>query len=97
MATLNSASTLAEIKAAYFDNASYSEEGDAAKARAFITACRCLLMKIPRRVAHGGPASEEIEMEPRLLLDQIEEAKRWLASNAASASVQYSDFTNFRD
>jgi hypothetical protein len=100
MSTLNSASSLAEIKAAYFDNASYSEDADVAKARAFITACRCLLMKIPRRVARGGPASEEIEMEPRLLMDQIAEAKKWLTDNAPSSAsdgaVRFSDFSNFR-
>ena len=98
MGSLNSASRLAEIKAAYDDNASYEEDGDAAKARAFITACRLYLMRIPRRVAHGGPASEEIELEPRMLIDQIQEAKRWLALNvpAASGAVKFSDFFNFR-
>lgn len=97
MATLNSASTRDEMLAAYNDNASYSEDGDAAKARAFITACRCLLMKTPRRVARGGPASEEIEMEPRLLMDQIEEARRWLSVNASQReSVAFSDFSDFR-
>jgi hypothetical protein len=98
MSALNSSSTRQEILDAYADNASYAEDGDATKARAFITACRILLLKIPRRVARGGPASEEIEMEPRLIMDQIDEAKRWLAMNAPrQESVQYSDFRNFRD
>ena len=97
MSALNSASTLAEIKAAYADNASYSEDGSVAKAKSFITACRLWLMKIPRRVARGGPASEEVEMEPRLLIDQIQEAKRYVVCNAQHEATMYSDFTNFRD
>jgi hypothetical protein len=97
MATLTSASTLDEIKAAYDDNASYSEDGSLAKAKAFVTACRLLLRRTPRRVALGGPASEEIEMEPKLLEGQITEAKRWIANLPAGESVSYADFQDFRD
>ena len=35
MSTLNSASTLAQVEAAYADNASYAEDNSVAKARAF--------------------------------------------------------------
>ena len=43
MSTLDSNSTLTEIKVAYADNASYSEDDEATNAAAFVTVCRLLL------------------------------------------------------
>ena len=98
MATLTSASTLAEIKAAYADNASYLEDGSATKARAFITACTLLLLRLPKRVSKGGGQGEEIELDPQLLADQIGEAKRYLsAANVAIAPTKCYSIENFRD
>ena len=43
MSTLNGSSTLAQVQAAYDDNASYAEDSSVSKCRAFLTACRILL------------------------------------------------------
>jgi len=99
MSSLTSASTLPEIKAAYADNASYVEDGSAVKARAFITACRLLLLRLPKRAMKGGRASgEEIELEPRLLAEQIGEAKKFLSeANLVAATPKVFSVEYFRD
>lgn len=96
MSTLDSSSTLAEIKAAYADNASYQEDASVSKARAFCTACRLLLLNLPKRVAHGGRGSEEIELELRLIREELEAGKQWLAANSESGYVKHVSFENFR-
>jgi hypothetical protein len=53
MASLSSTSTIAEIEAAYADNAGYAEDNSPSKARAFITACRLLLLKRPTEAGSG--------------------------------------------
>ncbi len=97
--SLSSASTYEEIKAAYLDNASYLEDGSAVKARVFITACRYLLLVLPKRVSKGGKSQgEEIELDPGLIQREIGQAQVFLtqANLAAAPPVHYS-FENFRD
>lgn len=95
--TLTSASTLAQCQAAYDDNASYEEEASPTKARAFITACRVLIRRIPRRATHGGRGGEEVEMAVEAYRQEINEAKRWLAVHGTSAAgVTVASFENFR-
>jgi hypothetical protein len=96
---LTSASTLAEIRAAYADNASYEEDSSPAKARGFITACRLLLLNLPKRAVHGGRGGEEIELDLTLISAEMIEAKKWLAvfgSALAAARATYVDFRDFR-
>jgi len=99
MSSLTSASTLADIKAAYADNASYLEDGSAVKARLFITACRLLLLALPKRAMKGGRTSgEEIELDPSLLAGQINEAKRFLTeANLVAAPPKLFSVEYFRD
>ena len=99
MSSLSSTSTLAEVKAAYADNASYLEDGSAAKARAFITACRLLLLMLPKRAVKGGRTSgEEIELDPSQLAGQIAEAQRFLTEcNLSAAPPKVFSCENFRD
>jgi hypothetical protein len=99
MSSLNATSTLAEIKAAYADNASYFEDGSPAKARAFVTACRLLLLKLPKRVASGGRGQgEEVELDVRVIQDQIADAQRFLTqSGIAAGPPKVYSFENFRD
>ena len=94
---LNSASSRDEVLAVYLDTACYAEVGSADLCRQFITACRCLLLIIPKRATHGQGRSQEIETSPELLQQQIIDARRWLAVNDASTpQTSYCDFTNFR-
>ena len=99
MSALSSASSLDEIQAAYADAACYQEDGSASKARAFITACRLLLLQLPKRVSKGGRAQgEEVELDPGLLARQIDEAKRYLTSTAiATAPPKCFSIEGFRD
>jgi hypothetical protein len=98
--TLTSASSNAEIEAAYVDNASYQEDADPVKARAFVTACRIILLIRPQRTARGNAVSLEYNLE--LIKEQLQEAQRWLAANpaalgAGNPAIRHPDFTCFRD
>ena len=78
MSTLSSASTLAEIEAAYADSASYAEDNSVAKARAFVTACRLLLLKYPKRT---GTPQAELETAIDLIAQEKAAAEKWLESH----------------
>lgn len=93
MSTLTSSSTLADIKASYLNNASYSEDNSLSKAKAFVTACRFLLLKLPNRASHAG---EEIQLDPRMIQDEMKIAIRWISSNAEEAPVKFDSFENLR-
>ena len=98
LSTLSSTSTLDDIKAAYADSASYAEDGSPAKARAFITACKLLLLWLPRRsAATGGGQGEEIELEPRLIAEQEAEARKWLATYSSAADGGSAKFVSFEE
>ncbi len=93
---------LADIRAAYADNASYAEVGSAAMAQRFITACRLLLLNLPKSAAHGGMRAESFEIDLQVITAEIKEAKRWIAThpdrrNIGARTTSYSDFTLFRD
>ena len=79
MSSLSSASTLDQIKTSCMDNASYEEDGSVAKCKAFITACRILLIKLPRKAQDGG--SEEIELDVKLIRMELDSAIVWLQGN----------------
>ena len=89
---LSSASTYAQIKAAYLDNASYAENKSTAEAATFITACRMLMLN-PSRTGHGK-ASMEFNLE--MIQKQLQEARAWLIA-VGSPSVVHPGFGNFRD
>lgn len=97
MSTLDSTSTLAEVQAAYDDNASYEEEGSLAKAAAFVTACRILRRRI-LRVSQQG--STRAEIDPATLQVELQAAQRWIAANSANAAAgggtRFSSFEEFR-
>jgi hypothetical protein len=99
MSTINSSSTLAQVEAAYDDNASYVEDSDVAKCRAFITACRILRRKLPLE-----SGTKEVHMRNADLAADIERAESWLNANAPGSTsagntgprVTRSSFENFR-
>jgi hypothetical protein len=97
MSSLSARSTYNEIRAAYEDNASYLEDQSAAKARAFITACRLLIRHLPTRVSKGG---NEMDLDVRLLAEQIAAAERFLTQAniaATAARPRYFSLEYFRD
>ena len=97
MASLSSTSTDAEVKAAYDDNASYAEDASATKAAAFVTACRILLRRLPKRGKLGG--RHEIELDPKILRLELSDARQWLATNASGAGSGLRAFSleDYRD
>lgn len=98
MSSLSSASTDAEVWASYDDNASYEEDSSVTKARAFITACRILLRRTPKRSRGGN--DNEVEFDPTRITKEMEEARQWIASSpsstASAGSVRFPDFSEFR-
>jgi len=80
VATLTSTATLAQVRAAYDDNASYEEDGSVAKAKSFVTACRILLRRLPMSTGTGGGAY--IQLSPTTIMEQLRAAQGWLASKA---------------
>ena len=96
MSTLSSSSTDTEVWAAYDDNASYEEDADSSKAAAFITACRILVRRRPKRIEFEGKSGDFDEIAIRQELGQ---ARQWLALHPASdtARVRYGDLSTFRD
>jgi hypothetical protein len=75
------------------DNASYSEDNDLSKAKAFVTACRFLLLKLPTRAAHAG---EEVQLDPRMIQDEMKTALRWISCNSTESPVKFNSFENLR-
>lgn len=102
MSTLTSTSTIAQAKAAYFDNASYAEDESVAKCKAFITACRFLLLMMPKRASHGGRTGEEWEIDPGVIQAEKLAAESWLSGQPTSdgtgggAGVVHCDLSDFR-
>lgn len=95
MATLSSTSTLAQIQAAYDDNASYAEDGSVAKAKVFVTACRLLLRRTPSGVTHGAGS---VSMDVNQIRQELEDARQYISANGNSSTggVQQFGFEDFR-
>ena len=95
--TLNSSSTLDQVIDAYSDNASYAEDNSVAKAKAFVTACNILILKLPAEQTNGESTTKISTAELRRLKD---EAQKWLSKKGSGTgySVKYKhpDFTDFR-
>lgn len=94
MSALSSSSTLAEVQAAYDDNAAYAEDDSAAMAAEFVTACRILLRRLPKSVMRG--ASDQVALEPEMIRQEMVAAQRWLAGKRTGGGVVHPDFRNLR-
>lgn len=98
MSTLDSSSTLAQIEAAYDDNASYEEDGSVAKAKVFVTACRMLVRRYRKKVQRGGGTA--IETEVARLQDELKRASTYVAQHDTAGNrgggAKYVSFENFR-
>lgn len=81
---IDSSSTLAEVQAAYDDNASYAEDGSATKCRAFLTAARILLRRVP---AETNSREGGVRFSLELIRDEIQRATEWLQSQPAGSGA----------
>ena len=96
MASINSTSTLTQVQDAYDDNASYAEDDSISKARAFGTAARILLRRLPTE-SRQGTASVRRQMD--LIQKEIMDARSWLQMrdvDRSAAEVVHSDFADFK-
>lgn len=101
---INSASSDDEVLNAYADNASYHETANAGMAASFVTACRVLLIRLPRMTSSGDSSTQ---LNPDLIQDEMRRAEQWLASNGPTVGgvsaggrgeprVSRVSFNNFR-
>ena len=95
MSTFTSASTYAQVTAAYDDNASYEEDASVAKAKSFITACRFILRRVPTRSGKG--AGGETEFDQTIVRDEMDKARRWLGGQTSAGGGGGAIYGDFRD
>jgi hypothetical protein len=81
LSTLTSASTDAQVRAAYDNNASYEEDGSVAKAKAFITACRILVHRLPKRIQKS---QDIVDLTVTEVQAELKAARQFVASSASS-------------
>lgn len=85
LADINLSLSREQLLAVYGENVSYDATGDLASCQRFIAAARCLLATPVRRSAAGGRGGEEVEIEPRIVLEQLQRAERWAAARTGPA------------
>jgi hypothetical protein len=95
---LSSASTDAQVWAAYDDAASFQEDLDVAKARAFVTACRILLRRRPTSTSTDGLT---VAFDDQSVRDELRRAEQFVAdageSNAGQRHTRHFDLSRLRD
>lgn len=97
---LTSASTLDEIKAAYIDNAAYAELDSTSMARSFVTACRVLLLKLPKQTSKDNANAQ---FNPDLIRQELVAAQQFINSRggdavgASTGGVKFADFSDGRE
>lgn len=94
MATLTQDSTFAEIRNEYATTASYHEDNSVAKARRFVTACRLLLLRLPKSSGHGASRAD---MNPDMIERQLLDAERFVVgASGTNSGVKHLSFRSFR-
>lgn len=97
MSTLTSASTLAQIEAAYDDNASWFEDKSVAKAKAFVTATRMLLRRIYSGQTKGANSlSFRIDLLQKELDEAMDFVRKHDSTFLTGPRVTQASFFNFR-
>lgn len=91
---------LATVKQAYLDNASYAEENSVAKARAFETACRQLLLLLPQSATQMGAGT--VQFSVASIQAELDHVRQWRQTNDdapgpnPSRGVKFVSFEGFR-
>jgi len=99
--SLSSASTDAEVWAAYDDNCSYDLNGSVTECKAFIQACRILLRRMAQAVEQGD---NRVQDDYAKIENQLNEAVEWWQSNDTDAAtsrrarrIVHADLSDFRE
>lgn len=98
---LTSASTFAEVRAAYDDNLDYDLVASVTKAKDFIQAARFLLRRLTMEMTHG---QSTVRDDPKKISGELAKAEAWWRANDATASgaaagagrVRHYDTRDFR-
>lgn len=93
MSSITSASSTAEITAAYLDNCGYLEDDSAAMAARFVTACTAMLARGITR--SESPEGGHLEFDPVVLRQLAADARTFVGSKSTSR-VTHSSFREFR-
>lgn len=86
MASIDGSSTIEEIEKSYLDNASYGETLDFGMCRAFITACRALIIRLPATATKG---MNSLSFRLESVQQELERAQEWLEQRSRSDSPMY--------
>jgi len=96
--TITSASTISEIVAEIVDNASYQENDSLTEAKAFVTACRVYLFKVPKRQKNRN---SETEFDVKELRAEMNNAVAWLRTKGGDTThkrrIVGASFEGFRN
>jgi len=100
VSALSSSSSFADVVAAYEDNASWEEDGDLAKAKAFITACRFLLRYAQRSAKRGQGTAAEQEFNYDAVRAEMAQARAYVAEQesgtTSNPNVIHADWQGIR-
>jgi|GEM_PF-2176599 len=96
------ASDLETAKAAYLANADYATEQNETKCKAFVNACRKLLLLIPTTYSRDNEAGgESYGFNPDVIRSELEKAEAFLASlkdvDSGGAGVVFISMEDYRD
>ena len=69
------AAQLSQAETAYLNNADYAESRSVPRARAFVTACRKLLVLLPSSMTKG---SNSVSQRVDLIANELKDAQAWL-------------------
>lgn len=89
--------TLSEVQDAYDANADYDEDNSLSKAKAFRTACRRLLAKLPSSSLRGYMGGSQQSLQFRLdeIRRALKDSEAWIAMHNSSGApdVVHPDFS----
>ena len=80
--SITSASSAADIRAAFLDNLGYESANSVSMAQNFVAACRALLLVLP---AESHQDRGGTTFSPALIKQELENARLWLAMNPGTA------------
>ena len=82
--SLSSASTDAEVAAAYDDNSSYAADGSLSKCRLFLAAVTILIRRTLEEISRGGL---RVRANVEVLRAEKQDAQKWLENHGGDTAV----------
>ena len=99
--SITSASSVADLEAAFIDNADYEAQASIEKAQTFVQACRRLLLRRPSAAKRStGVGSFSAQWNTEALKSELDRALQWLSfapAAQADGGVVFPSFQEARD